>query len=119
MSNEHIVVDVAAEIKEVPEQNENRGRGKIARLPYKVREELNHRLRNGRTGAEILPWLNELPVVKKILAARFDGVPISEPNLSAWRHGGYKRWLTKQDDLDKLHVMVEDAKEMARVTGTG
>jgi len=52
--------------------------GKIARLPVAVREELNHRLENGALGRELVPWLNELPEVKQILAERFAGRPILE-----------------------------------------
>jgi hypothetical protein len=38
---------------------QNARNGKIARLPLAVRTELNQRLRNGETGAELLTWLFE------------------------------------------------------------
>ena len=68
-------------------------RGKIARLPLAVREELNTRLRNGEEGAQLVLWLNGLPAVQEILAAKFKGKAISECNLSNWRAGGYADWL--------------------------
>jgi len=63
--------------------------GKIARLPRKIREQLNRRLENGEPGNRLVEWLNSLPEVQKVLAADFDGEPVSEPNLSRWRQGGY------------------------------
>ena len=68
-------------------------RGKIARLPLAVREELNTRLRNGEEGQQLVLWLNGLPAVLAVLAARFKGKPISECNLSNWKAGGYADWL--------------------------
>ena len=59
--------------------------GKIARLPKAIRDELNRRLANGRAGREVLAWLNALPETQAVLA-EFDGKPISDPNLTRWRH---------------------------------
>jgi len=67
--------------------------GKIARLPKKIREELNRRLEEGCTGAKLAEWLNEVPSVKKVLREQFKNQPISEQNLSQWRDGGYEDWL--------------------------
>ena len=67
--------------------------GKIARLPEAIREQLNQRLLNGALGSETVIWLNQLPDVKKVVAQWFAGRPISEHNLSEWRHGGYQDWL--------------------------
>ena len=71
-------------------------RGKIARLPLIIRQELNTRLRNGEEGKQLVVWLNSLPAVQEILAAQFNGKPITEPNLSRWRSGGYADWLLEQ-----------------------
>ena len=38
-------------------------RGKIARLPLAVREELNTRLRDGEEGKQLVLWLNGLPAI--------------------------------------------------------
>lgn len=74
--------------------------GKIARLPDDVRGQLNQRLFDGQSGSEILPWLNDLPTVKEILAAHFSGVPVNHENLSNWRHSGYQRWFRHQRTLN-------------------
>lgn len=71
-------------------------KGKIARLPYAIRTELNTRLRDGQTGPEILAWLNDLPAVRKRMGELFSGKAVSLQNLSEWRRGGYREWLTSQ-----------------------
>ena len=81
-------------------------RGKVARLPVAVREEVNRRLQNGVPGHELVGWLNGLPEVKAVLESEFGGVPISEKNLSGWRRGGF------QDALVRERIFV-DAQEMA------
>jgi hypothetical protein len=73
--------------------------GKIARLPQEVREQLNRRLENNETGESLLGWLNELPEVKELLAQEFDGAAINDPNLSAWRTGGFQAWQRQQESL--------------------
>jgi hypothetical protein len=67
-------------------------RGKIARLPQAIREELNQRLENGEQGGRLLEWLNALPEVKQMLEQDFEAQPISDTNLSAWRNGGFRDW---------------------------
>jgi hypothetical protein len=120
MSDEKIV-HVAPETNPVqphntdPDQQRNPV-GKIARLPYKIREQLNRRLRNNEPDSEILPWLEGLPAVKKILAAQFDGKPINHQNLSNWRRGGHKQWLQRQEEVDEMRGLVEDAKDFSRTS---
>jgi len=80
--------------------------GKIARLPQPVREELNQRLANGEVGQHLLKWLNTLPEVRQMLAAWFDGRPLNAQNLTEWRQGGYRDWLTERK-----------ARELARELG--
>jgi hypothetical protein len=67
--------------------------GKIARLPYKIREQLNHRLQDGELGTQLADWLNGLPAVRKILKDQFGGRPVNGQNLSEWKQGGYQDWL--------------------------
>ena len=62
--------------------------GKIARRPKAVRHEVHCRLSEGEPGASLVEWLNERDDVKKVLAARFGGWPVSEQTLSGWRAGG-------------------------------
>jgi hypothetical protein len=88
--------------------------GKVARLPNTIREQLNQRLSDGQTGIEILAWLNELPVVKRILAAQFEGAPITERNLVNWRKIGYARWLQKQEPIQELKWLGEAASDFSR-----
>jgi hypothetical protein len=76
--------------------------GKIARLPNALREQINQRLLDGCPLAGILTWLNELPAVKGLLTAKFDGQPINHQNLSNWRQGGYQDWLKEQKSLARL-----------------
>jgi hypothetical protein len=85
--------------------------GKIARLPKPIREELNRRLDDGEPGSRILPWLNELPAVKKVLVTQFAGALINSQNLSNWRSGGYQRWLRKQERLEEIKSLAEEARE--------
>jgi hypothetical protein len=90
---------------------------KIARLPEAIREQLNRRIRDGQAGAAILAWFNELPEVKKVLAEQFEGVPISHKNLSKWRHGGYERWLERQEPFAEVAALAGDAEVFSRVSG--
>jgi hypothetical protein len=87
--------------------------GKIARLPAKVREELNHRLQNGETGSVILPWLNALPAVQAVLASHFGAGPVNHQNLTNWRQGAYQHWLKQQACEDLVRELAENAGEFA------
>ena len=92
----------------VPSGRSGRARtGKIARLPHALRQELNERLRDGLPAVEILQWLNAVPEARDMLARRFDGSPISQDNLSWWRHGGYAGWLEHQQATEALAIMAE------------
>ncbi len=73
--------------------------GKIARLPVSIRDQLNRRLLDNEPGPALLDWLNSLPEVQAILAAEFASQPISPANLSQWKSGGHRDWLTLQDAL--------------------
>ena len=77
--------------------------GKIARLPYKIREEVNRRLRDNVPGGKICKWLNRLPAARAVCAefARRNGKeasPINEKQLSEWRCGGFQDWLRHAAD---------------------
>jgi len=92
-------------------------RGKIARLPQPIREQVNRRLENGVEGKQIVQWLNSLPKVKKLLAAEFDGQPVNEQNLSNWKLGGYQDWLSHQEALDASRQFAADAAELEDASG--
>jgi hypothetical protein len=85
--------------------------GKIARLPRAIREELNHRIRDGEKAKKLAAWLNELPDVNAVLAAEFDGRPIREQNLSEWKKGGYREWLAHQDAIEVAEKIAGDAMD--------
>jgi hypothetical protein len=88
--------------------------GKIARLPYAIREQLNQRLLDNQPASEILPWLNGLPAVKKILAAQFKNVPLIRQNLDSWRQGGYQEWLKDWKDAVKYQRTAQYAARISR-----
>ncbi len=71
--------------------------GKIARLPKRIRDDLNDRLEDGAPGKQLVEWLNGLPEVQEVLQLRFGGRSISEQNLSEWKQGGYQEWLKLQE----------------------
>jgi hypothetical protein len=89
-------------------------RGKIARLPLDIREQVNRRLENGVEGKQIVEWLNSLPKVRALLKAEFDGQPVNEPNLSHWKTGGYRDWQEHQEALEATRQFVADAQELSR-----
>jgi hypothetical protein len=84
--------------------------GKIARLPRDIRDQLNRRLHDGEPGVRLIEWLNGLEPVRQILAQDFGGREISEQNLSEWKQGGYKEWLTQQELLACARELAADAE---------
>jgi hypothetical protein len=90
---------------------------KIARLPKNIREELNHRLEDGQLSRTILPWVNELPETKEILAEIFHGNAITHQNLSEWRATGYQDWLFHQDRLQWFSRLEEEDTETSQHDG--
>jgi hypothetical protein len=89
-------------------------KGKIARLPETVRNEVNRKLEDGLLAKEILAWLNGLPEVQEILARQFEGNPISEVNLTHWRKGGFADWRARRDgefDIAALRLKIDDVKQ--------
>jgi len=72
-------------------------RGKIARLPRAVRDEVNQRLEDGQPGPAILAWLNGQPETQKTMQEEFGGKPISKQNLSEWRLGGFGDWVRTKE----------------------
>ncbi|MGA2247363.1 MAG: hypothetical protein ABSH48_20425 [Verrucomicrobiota bacterium] len=92
-------------------------KGKIARLPRNLRDELNLRLENGESAGAILPWLNALPEVKAMLADRFAASPVNQQNLTNWRQGGYQHWLEGRQHHNLVREVVQDAKEFTALPG--
>ena len=93
--------------------------GKIAHLPRSIRDELNQRLERSQPASQILPWLNGLEEVQEIIKEEFDGVPISEQNLSQWRQGGFQEWLVLRELCQEAGDVTELAEAMQEETGQG
>lgn len=91
--------------------------GKIARLPKVVREELNRRLEDGEPGKQLVAWLNGLAEVKAVLAAEFGAQPVNEQNLTAWRQGGYREWVFRQETLGRAGGLSDLAYEIEDAVG--
>jgi len=92
-------------------------RGKIARLPQPIREQINQRLENGEKGKKIVEWLNTLPEVTSLLAADFDGQPITDSNLSNWKLGGYRDWEEQQAALETMLQFQSEAVQLSQAGG--
>ena len=92
------------------------GKGKIARLPRGIRDQLNRRLDEGEAGNVLVRWLNELPEVKAVIAGQFGGRPINEQNLSEWKARGHREWLARQEALAQARELAADAKELCDAT---
>jgi hypothetical protein len=88
--------------------------GKIARLPQPIREKLNARLLQGDPASKILPWLNALDETKAVIEEDFEGLRISDQNLSEWRKGGYQDWLKRRDRLDHTRELAQFAVQLAK-----
>ena len=86
---------------------------KISRLPRSVRDDLNRRLDDGERGAAITTWLNAVPAVKKIIDRDYEGVPVSDQNLSVWRETGFFRYQEENTRLHELKERVAFSKKMA------
>ena len=97
---------------------DNALKGKIARLPAKLREEVCKRLHDGQAGPKILPWLNALPEVQAILESEFEGQPVSAQNLSVWRSTGYADWLNRAERIERTRELARYAAEISRANGS-
>jgi hypothetical protein len=86
--------------------------GKIARLPKKIREELNQRMDDGQQGEKLLSWLNEVPEVKALMAERFSGSSVTKQNLSEWRLGGFEDWRRHEMRLSLLQRLGEEGHDL-------
>lgn len=88
-------------------------KGKIARLPRAIRDELNQRLDNGEQGVRLVEWLNGLPEVKKVLESDFEARPITDGNLADWKNGGFLDWQAQQEARSLVQELKADGRELA------
>lgn len=91
--------------------------GKIARLPHLIREEVNQRLLDGQSGAEILRWLNAHEWVTKNCAPNAEGFFFNDVNLSNWRRGGHEAWKHEQRHIESVKKMSDYSIQLARANG--
>jgi len=91
-------------------------RGKIARLPQHLRQQVNLRLHDGEMAKSIADWLNSLSEVQGILTAHFHGQPINEVNLSHWKTGGYRDWQEQQQTLEAVGRLAGATNATAHAT---
>jgi len=87
-------------------------RSKIARLPKSLRHQLGFRIEDNHSGVDLVQWLNSLPEVQKIIADQFDGSPISEQNLSAWKSSGHLDWLRHEAAVESARQFVETSDDL-------
>jgi hypothetical protein len=90
--------------------------GKIAHLPFEIRQELNRRLQDSEPGSSLLAWLNAQPAVSAVLARDFGGCAISKQNLCEWRAGGFLEWQARQETLTQARELAVEADELAAAT---
>lgn len=91
--------------------------GKIGILPDHIREELNHRLLDGQPGSKILPWLNALPEVKRLLKENDEGLLVTDQNLSKWRAGGFADWRRRREQIARVGEMAKWSMQLAKTSG--
>lgn len=97
--------------------NENANTGKIGRLPFEIREEVNRRLRDGQPAKKIIGWLHTLPEVLRVLDEYFGEEPISDQNVSTWRQTGYARWMARLAQVDRTRELASYAVQIAEKAG--
>ena len=88
--------------------------GKIARLSKTTRDQLNQRLDDGQSAADLLRWLNRLPECKAMLKDKFGSRPITRQNLSEWKSGGYQTWLRLQQAREGVRFLAEQAADLEK-----
>jgi hypothetical protein len=75
--------------------------GKIARLPKKVRDKINHLLQDGLPYAQIIRKLGP------------DGQHLTISNLSRWKDSGYQDWLLEQAFLARTRLAQDSAWDLS------
>lgn len=91
--------------------------GKIARLPHRLRDQVNRRLLDGETSRTILQWLNAEDDAVAVWESLFEGAPANPQNLSEWRNGGYKEWLQRRQRSENLKTLSSYAVDLAKAGG--
>ncbi len=87
---------------------------KISLFPANVREQVNHRLRNGESADALTEWLNALPEAQAAFAAKSREPTVKEEDVSSWQQGGYRDWLAHLAAMDEVRRVVGEAKELSQ-----
>ena len=91
--------------------------GKIAQLPLALREEINRRIEDGKTGRDILRWLNAHPTVTQLIQPDAEGLFITDQNFSNWRAGGYADWQRRREHVNELRELSQFSIQLAQASG--
>lgn len=83
-----------------PPKEPERRRGKVARLPKSIRDQINVMIQDG------------VPYLQIIERTGPPAAHLNEDNLSNWKAGGYKDWLRELQVTQALQVKAELAKEI-------
>jgi len=88
-------------------------KSKIARLPFNIREELNHQIMDNVPTKDILSWLNTHLMVRHYMERLFQNRFITDQNLSEWRQGAYLEWLDYRSCVEDVRDLSEQAARAA------
>jgi hypothetical protein len=92
-------------------------KGKIARLPRHIRDDLNRRIDDGEPGTSLVQWLNSQSDVQLVLERDFNSRPINEQNLTDWKQGGYLDWQELQESRAWVRIVSDEADQVAEDSG--
>lgn len=92
-------------------------KGKIARLPRHIRDDLNRRIDDGEPGTALVQWLNAQADVQHVLERDFNNRPINEQNLTDWKQGGYLDWQELQESRAWVRIVSDEADQVAEDSG--
>lgn len=85
--------------------------GKVARLPFDVREDINRRLLDGEKAHVICAAVNK----SQGLTGR---AALTDNNISEWRKGGYEEWQKKSSRVEQIKRLSEFALRLAESAGS-
>jgi hypothetical protein len=83
----------------------HRPKGKVARLPKHIRDEINVMIRDGLSYPAIIANLKQ--------RGQPELLTISEQNLSNWKNGGHQRWLCEQEWREEIQEELQGALALA------
>jgi hypothetical protein len=81
-------------------------KGKVARLPYDIREQINALIRDGAPASRLNTFL-----------VQNGHEAMTDMNWTNWRHGGYQDWLKEQTRLDAIRDKHESMRREFNAKG--